>query len=777
MEILKLLIANIKHKKGAFKSIIALTAIIVFSFAGTVSNNDNLDRSLERSHGYADTPTFTAFANKRNLQDNIAEEIAKHPDVTDVTETKCIITENARIEEQKLSQIFFLYRESEDIYRVFNKNFTAYNENPEPLEKGEIYIPYGLKAASNIEIGSVISFGSEDNPENFTVKGFVEEPFVGGAAPIGIKRLFISDSDFERIYENADDLYIAKATDIGVNLTDDDDYITIKEEINDMCGLISSSFISISKTETIRYTKIFSKFGSKILIAFLTLLIIIVIISIRHSISTSIEMEYINLGILKAQGFTSGKIRLVYVLQYLIAEIIGSIIGLIISIPALKGLGMLFQQITGLLTATDMSFLKCGIMAASLIAITMIFVVLSTAKAAKISPVRAISGGKSEIHFDSRLNIPVKAKPLSLFIGLRQFTSHVKSYGGSVLIVALLVYFMMTIAVLSQKLTSDVFEEGSLNPNITVYMTKDFNIDNMNEVEQAVLDVDPDAKTIFTLNKYVMADGIEIACSSYNRPDAMYKAIDGRMPIYNNEVAVTDISAELFGKSIGDTITISGENTEEFIITGTFQGFNDLGKTILITSEGLYRVDNAMPIFSAELSDLSLLSETENALNDKFGDAIKKMEINAKENSNEGMMELVDTILAILSIAVYTISVIFSAVVISMICSKSFIKERTDIGVFKALGFTASTLRMQFAFRFMIIAVIGSVLGGIASFFLTSPLLVTLLRMMGLTQLDADIDFITFIIPAAVISLSFFAFAYLTARKINTVEVRELISE
>lgn len=776
MEILKLLIANIKHKKGAFKSIIALTAIIVFSFAGTVSNNDNIDRSLERSHGYADTPTFTAFANKRNLQDNIAEEIAKHPDVTDVIETECIITENARIEEQKLSKIFFLYRESEDIYRVFNKNFTAYNENPEPLEKGEIYIPYGLKAASDIEIGSVISFGSEDNPENFTVKGFVEEPFVG-AAPIGIKRLFISDSDFERIYENADDLYIAKAADIGVNLTDDDDYITIKEEINDMCGLISSSFISISKTETIRYTKIYSEFGSKILLAFLILLIIIVIISIRHSISTSIEMEYINLGILKSQGFTSGKIRLVYVLQYLIAEIIGSIIGLIISIPALKGLGMLFQQITGLLTATDMSFLKCGIMAAALIAITMIFVVLSTAKAAKISPVRAISGGKSEIHFDSRLNIPVKAKPLSLFIGLRQFTSRVRSYGGSVLIVALLVYFMMTIAILSQKLTSDVFEEGSLNPNITIYMTKDFNIDNMNEVEQAVLDVDPDAKTIFALNKYVMADGIEIACTSYNRPDDMHKPIDGRMPIYDNEVAVTEISADIFGKGIGDTITIDSKNTEEFIITGTYQGFNDLGKTILITAEGLNKIDESKPLFMAELSDINLLNEAEKSLNDKFGGVIKKLETNTEENSNEGLIELIDFIFNILLIVVYAISITFSAVVISMICSKSFIKERTDIGIFKAMGFTASTLRTQFAFRFMIIAALGSCLGGIASFFLTSPLLVILLRMAGLTQLDADINFFTFIIPAAAISLSFFIFAYIAARKINTVEIRELISE
>lgn len=776
MEIIKLLIANIKHKKGAFKSIIALTAIIVFAFTGTVSNNDNTDRSLERSHNYANTPTFNSLANLPKLQENIAEEIRKHPEVTDVTETQCIISDNTRSDGKKLSQLCFLYGESHDIYRVFNENCTAYIEDPDPLKDGEIYVPYAMTAVSNIRIGSVMTFGSDEAPVSFTVKGFIEEPSLG-ASVIGTKRFFISDSDFEKIYNSTDDLYFGKVVDFGISLTENADYTAVKKEINDSCGLIDNAMLSISKAETMQYTKMYSEIGSKILIAFLILLIVIIIISIWHSISTSIEMEYVNLGILKAQGFTSGKIQLVYILQYLLAEIIGSVIGLIISVPALMGLALLFQQITGLLTATDISFAKCGIMAVALIAITMIFVILATIKVARISPVRAISGGRSEVHFDSRLNVPVKAKPLSLFIGLRQFTSRIRSYGGSVLIVALLVYFMMTITVLSDKLSSDAFEEGSIYPNITCYMTKEFDITDMDEFEQAVLDIDPEAKTIFCLSEYMMADGIELNCSSYNRPEAMHKAIDGRMPIYDNEIAVTEISAELFGKGIGDTIALGGENTEDFIITGIYQGFNDVGKTILITSEGRYRIDQARPIFIAELSDLSLLNKVENTLIDKYEKIIKKTIINEEENSAEGITELIDSICTILLIVVYAISIIFAAVVISMICGKAFIKERTDIGVFKALGFTADTLRTQFAFRFMIIAIIGSALGGIASLFLTSPLLVAILRMVGLTQLDADISFITFIIPALAISLSFFLFAYIAARKIGAVEVRELISE
>ena len=80
---------------------------------------------------------------------------------------------------------------------------------------------------------------------------------------------------------------------------------------------------------------------------------------------------------------------------------------------------------------------------------------LSTRKISKISPVRAISGGKSEVHFDSRINVPIRKKALSFLMGLRQFTSRLKSYAGILFISVLLVYFMMTIIMLSDRLSGE----------------------------------------------------------------------------------------------------------------------------------------------------------------------------------------------------------------------------------------------------------------------------------------------------------------------------------
>ena len=779
MEIIKLIKANIKHKKGAFKSISALMMIIVVSFTVTVSNNDNIDKALANAHSVLATPDVTAFLIEEKTDRSIIDDIKENPDVTGISATECVNSGKASVDGYETYQMGMIYPDSHKVYRVLNENFNGYIENPEPLGEGEIYLPYSFTGLyKGVKIGSEMVFGDEDTQYKFKVKGFIEESNFGSAV-IGTKRYFVSDKDFEKIHENADGKYFAKIIDAGIELCEGADYFAVKKALDDSCGISDKSALIISSDETTAYTKLYSDTGSNILLVFLILLITIVIISMWHSISTSVEMEYVNLGILKSQGFTSGKIRLVYILQYVFAELIGAVIGLILSIPLTMALGRLFQPITGLITATDVSILKCAAISLGIIILCGVFVILATRKVSRISPVRAISGGKSEVHFDSRLNMPIKAKPLSLFMGLRQFTSRGKSYIGSVFIVALLVYFMMSISVLSQRLSGDNLVEGNINPNISVVMSDEFEISDIKRFEEEVCSVDKKAKTIFAYNKYVMIDGIELYCTAYSPAELMFKPLEGRMPIYDNEASITEIVAAELGKKIGDTVIIgSGENAKEFIITGYHQAMNDLGRTFLITAEGLYRVNGAKPVCYVELSDISLADKLSKALDDNLGELISAKTVNTeRSNATDGMLELINAICLILVLAVFGVSVIFSAVVIGMICTKAFIKERSDIGILKAIGFTAKELQRQFAFRFLIVSATGSVIGGICSLFFTKPLLEMLLRMVGVTRIESSITIVTFIVPAVLICLCFFVFSYFAARKTKKVEVRELISE
>ncbi|MGN0686871.1 MAG: FtsX-like permease family protein [Oscillospiraceae bacterium] len=779
MEILRLLKANIKHKKGAFKSIAALMAIITLSFTVTVSNNDNIDRALTAAHGVFDTPDITAFVMNAKTDGDLSGKIMENPDVESVYGTECIQCGTVSLNAQDIYQVSFIYPDSHQIYNVFNEKFTGYIENPAPLNEGEIYIPYSFSCLySDVKIGSEIVFGNDEIQYKFKVKGFVAEPNFGAAA-IGTKRFFISGNDFQKMYADADETVFMTFVDTSINIREGADYFAVKKALDDSCGISEKSSLIISAEETISYTELYSNTGSDILLVFLILLVTIVIISMWHSISTSVEMEYVNLGILKSQGFTSGKIRLVYIVQYVLAELIGTAIGLVLSIPLTIALGSLFQPITGLLTATDVSLLKCAAISLGIILLCALFVILATNKVGRISPVRAISGGTAEVHFDSRLNAPIKAKPLSLFIALRQFTSRGKSYLGSIFIVALLVYFMMTIIVLSERFSGGNIIEGNINPHITISMSEGFDITDINRFDEEIKKIDKDAKVSFGYNEYIMADGIELFCTACTPAELIYKPIDGRLPVYDNEAAITEIIAEELGKKIGDTIEVgSGENAKEFIITGYHQSLNDLGRTFLLTAEGLYSVNGANPACCVELSDDLLVDKVSDALDENLGDLIHAKTVDKERSSAyDGIISMIDSICLILVIAVFSVSIIFSIVVINMICEKTFIRERCDIGILKALGFTAGGLRTQFAFRFAIIALIGSVIGGIASAFFTVPLLEALMRVVGLTKIEVNITPLTFILPAAAICASFFVFAYIAARKIRSVEVRELICE
>lgn len=780
MEILKLLRANIKHKKGAFKSVIALMAIIVLSFTGTVSNNDNIDRTIDEAYKWSDSPDMTIFMDEKYADDKTLEAIKNNPDVIDLTTVKSALCDDIYINNQSAEKGLLLLPDSHKLYRVFNEKETGYIENPEPLKEGEIYIPYSMKGLYDIEAGSeiIIDIPKDKTPDServkfqMKVKGFIADPKFSSAfmAP---GRFFISDADIEKMRT------YSKIVELDIHLRNGADYIKVKKSLDNSCGLLENAMSIFTKEECISYTTIYSDVGSRIVLAFVILLLVITMITIFHSISSSVDMEYVNLGVLKSQGFTTGKIRLVYILQYIIAEIIGAAIGLLLSVPLLMILGTLFQSITGLVTIQRVSFIKCGLLSIGIIAVSAVFILLSTRKISKISPVRAISGGKSEVYFDSRLNVPIRKKALSFFMGLRQFTSRLKSYAGILFISVLLVYFMMTIIMLSDRLSGENIIPD-FKSNVDIFFTEEFQFNDIDEIEKTVNEVDKDAEILFSSGSYVIVDDVELFCEAESSCDKMYQPLDGRLPLYDNEISITEIVSDMLDKEIGDTITVgTGKNKRDYIVSGYHQSVAELGRTILVTVEGYYKQTGTVPyICSVKLADVSLIDKLCDTIKQKHSKIIMDTEIVSKsDGSDDSLYILVDAICIVLEIIVFAISIAFSAVVISMVCSRTFVKERTDIGILKSLGFTAKSLRVQFAFRFMIIALIGSVLGGIASYFLAPPLLEALLKIVGLTRIEAKITPAIFFIPSIAISASFFLFSYIAARKIKKVEVRELVSE
>lgn len=112
-----------------------------------------------------------------------------------------------------------------------------------------------------------------------------------------------------------------------------------------------------------------------------------------------------------------------------------------------------------------------------------------------------------------------------------------------------------------------------------------------------------------------------------------------------------------------------------------------------------------------------------------------------------------------------------------MVCSKAFIRERRDIGIYKALGFTVASLRLQFAVRFSIVAVIDAVIGGGFAAVFTGDMLSAILQFIGISSFKVTFHFLTFALPIVLICVCFFLFTFVASGRIKKVEVRELVVE
>lgn len=210
----------------------------------------------------------------------------------------------------------------------------------------------------------------------------------------------------------------------------------------------------------------------------------------------------------------------------------------------------------------------------------------------------------------------------------------------------------------------------------------------------------------------------------------------------------------------------------KYIISGTVQLMNDAGRCFEMSYAGAEKLGFDFYLWA----NYSLENDKDKkaiakAINKKFGDIVEARET---DGILDDMFQIaVDS----MQLIIYVFSIIFSLVVVHMVCLKAFIGERRDIGIYKALGFTSVKLRLQFAVRFFIVAVLGSFIGGMLSYAFSGKLLGVLLRGIGITSFVTEFDILTFIIPIAIVCVSFFGFSFFTSGKVRRVEIKELVTE
>ena len=635
-----------------------------------------------------------------------------------------------------------------------------------------------------VKIGDEIRFqvARGGQAADFTVKGYYEDPFMGSSM-IGMKGFLISEADYSGIIQTIRDTGIDALARDGAMLhifqaDTNGDGVTVSQLIqliNENTELPQYLEFLHSGNAIAGFMLILQNAFSGFLAAFVVVLIFVVLIVLGHGIGSSIEADYVNMGILKTIGFTGGKLRRIQLAQYMLVILTGMVLGILAAVYVSRIVSAATLTTTGIRIPTDLPAAWCFLISGLLFLVLTGFIVFKTGKLKRITPMKAIGGEAFIYGTRVKKGFPIRGNYLKYSMALRQLTAGARRYSGACIVAILLVFFASMIGRMATWLGAD--GKGMMdafNPADHDIGVQIFGEHTPQEAEETVLSYTGITDRYLLAMQGVSVNGIDYTANAITDPERFH-IVEGRTSKADDEIVVTEFVASDLGVAVGDTVTVQADlGSEEYVISGIYTCANDMGDNIGMSREGYLKIGSDDPAIWCHhyfLEDASQKEAIIVALDESYGG-----DVHVHENTWPGLYGIISAMQALL-VFLYGMVAAFILIVTIMTGSKILSTEQRDIGIYKAVGFTSGQLRGTFALRFMIVAVLASIIGTILAAALTDSLVSIVMRMAGISNFSSGMTAGNTLVPSAVVILLFTGFAYAVSWKVKKVDLTVLITE
>lgn len=779
-----LVLAGLKKQKGSSIGLFLLMFIITISLSCVLCIWSNAESYVQDEMNRVGFGDIVYWLGQTEYMDELKEATGDVAGVEKVTLERSLDTKLVVRGKESAMTSMQLFAEPCP-FKLFVGETIDYADEVMPPQKGELYVPISYQAIFGARIGDSVQI--KDASKSFTIKGFFEDPTCGSTT-MGIKNVLISEADLDEIWKENElttdasqstgtrNFYIMRVfrtPDAGIKSRD------LQRKISEEVSFENALIQAYSKEFYAQFMLLIENIFVGLLLAFVAVLLMVALIVMGHCISSSLELGYVDLGIQKAIGFTSGNLKLSLFLQYLIVLGLGLLVGLPASSLLVRLINSLIVPVTGIRIPDRMPVLVLMASFGLILLILFVFLMLQVSRIGRISPMMAIRGGKAEVFFTSRFQSAIRGKSLQLSLALRQLTSGAKRYAGACLIASLLVFVLA----FCMRIHGWLGEDGSGMMNLLGVAsvngrTYDFAIsyedDTLREeVEAKIAKYSPIQTVYRTQTLSAQLDGNDCLLNVISEPE-YFHILEGRTCKYENELVITKMVAADLGLKIGDTIPLAiGDRKKDFIVTGLNQCANDLGNNVSINMEGLdfLGVTEQNCYYNYQIEDPdkedALLSELKSC----YG-----TELDVDSNTWSGIEGIVGAANA-LKLLMFVICTIFIFVVVFLTGSKILYQEQHDLGVYKALGFYSGQLRASFALRFFLVAVIGAVIGMVMGMALTDPIASRMFYLLGVGSFETPFDIPQMVACMLFVVTAFLVSAYLVAGRIRKTDPGILITE
>lgn len=648
------------------------------------------------------------------------------------------------------------------------------------VKENYLYLPYQFFTSGGFNTGDNYSFELFGKSKSFKVRGFINTTYFG-CNNCGTFMFVIDDESYADLIES--DSQFAKCYIANFVLDKDINYNkfvnSFKKEI---CSINNRTLFSEMELSVAVFDKTFMSLILAVSFLVLTIILIIVIVMmLSNCISNYVRENMKAIGALKAIGYTSTDIRKSLLLLFGSLSIVGSLLGAALSYPIMPIMAKVIVGQMGVPYVIGFNALSTFVPVAFVSAFVFLSTLVSTGAVKKIDPIIALRNGMDSHNYrKNRISLEKSVFSLNSSLAFKTMLNNLKQNTITFFVVGLLVFCCV--------LSLLMYENFSRNPKVGI-----LSFENCG----GILAVDPEAEDdareylegLSSVSNIRSLINVSFAYSDedslwtnifddiekMNNKDVCYK---GRLPKYDNEVAVSGKFAKEYGYEIGDEIELGyGEKTYRYLLTGLIQTCNNYGREAVMNmdaAEHIYDVEGTVSWLWFDCKDRETSDEILDGYAERNGEHIQTS-MNFFEVL-EGNMTTFRGISTLMLVLIVSVSAAIIILVMYLFIKALVYNKRKDYGIYKALGYTSKSLMIQTALSFMPSVIVSILVFSVVSYYLANPYMSLVMGMFGLMKCSFSIPIGGVVIVGIGMAVLAFAFALINSGKIKNIEPVKLIT-
>ncbi len=673
---------------------------------------------------------------------------------------------------EKPDRMIMIQSVDESAIKFFDDN----NEVITSVAPGKAYVSGSLMGKNDLKPGDVIEIEIDDEVFKFEIEGHSKDALLGSDF-MGNTRIIVNPSDWEKVNENEE---YAEMYTLEFSHIDSADPVQVKAKVSDINGTILSY-----PRDTFKTAYVLDLITAFIVVSMSIVLVIVSFTVLKFSINFTIAEEFREIGVMKAIGIKSAKIRMMYITKYLMIGAAGAVIGLIVSYPFGK---MLLASVSNkMVLGSDNAALMNILGAILVLGVVLMFAYHCTRGVKSMTPLDAIRKGQTGERYRKKRGFRLSSFRGSnaAFLAVNDILSAPKRF-----ITILFTFCLCTLLVLVLENTVTTLTGSTLATTFGQPSDLYFVIEKDDIIEVIAVDGIPGVEERLS----EMEDKLEEAgipghvykelnyMVTYRIGDEKYgiwsqygvgtKAEDytyltGTAPQNGNEIAITNQVADMTGLKIGDSVFVEyGGEEKEMIVTATFQTMNQLGECVRLHPDCGLDLKGTSNFFEYQIDFYDDPSPEEiearkAKVNELFdcdsGQVMNAGEFVDKCTQSSGPIGAARDLLLVITFIVI--------VLVAILMERSFISDEKDqIALLKALGFGTGTVTLWHTIRLGLASLAAVLLAAVLSLPATQLLITPIFRFMGAGKVTYEYspEMIFGFYPAIILIVAVAA-AYLTS--------------